>query len=54
MVERQTIEVIMPGEKDNVIITITGQQPNITALRSFIREQYPKSLGAQYTSEWLR
>lgn len=53
MVERQTVEVIMPGEKDNVIITITGQQPNITALISFIREQYPKFLGAQYTSEWL-
>lgn len=53
MVESQTIEVIMPDEKDNVIITITGQQPSITALRSFILEQYPKSLGAQYTSEWL-
>ena len=40
MVESQSIDVIMPDEKDNVIITITGQQPSITALRSFILEAH--------------
>ena len=43
------IEVIMPGDKDNVFIKIYGRQPSMYALREFIKEQYPDSLGAQYT-----